>query len=221
MRTWAFVSQKGGAGKSTLCTQIACYAEQCGEAVLIIDIDPQGSAITWSKARNTREPLVVAGTHQDVASTVEKAPDFGATLCIIDTPGKIDHMAVAAIRAAKLVICPTQPSLFDVAALKDTVELLDLCEARPRAIGVVNGVPSQGSDDAYAEAAAAIQGLGLKIAKSFVVHRRPFVVAIGRGKGVTEIAKGDKAAKEIIALWEELNSLDPIVPAVETKEKAR
>jgi len=40
----SFVQQKGGSGKSTICTNLAVHAEDNGETVLIIDLDPQSSA---------------------------------------------------------------------------------------------------------------------------------------------------------------------------------
>lgn len=211
MRTWAFVSQKGGSGKSTLSTQMAVYAEECGEAVLLVDLDPQASSMAWSKIRDSREPLVVAAKTPDIPNLIKQAPSFGATLCIIDTPPHTNDAALAAIRAADLIICPTQPSLFDVSALRDTVELLDLSKSRHKAIAVLNGMPSQGADAVYEEAARAIEGIGLKLAPKHIGHRRPFVEAIGKGKGVTEVAKGNKAADEIRSLWSDLNGRNPIV----------
>jgi chromosome partitioning protein len=219
MRTWAFVSQKGGSGKSTLCTQLAVYAEECGEAVCIIDIDPQASAIAWSEARGTREPTVLPGTPEKLQDMIAGAPTYGVTMVMVDTAPHTDTSALAAIRAADLIICPTQPSLFDVVALKDTVRLLKLADRLDRAVGVVNGLPHQGVKAAYAEAEVAVASLGLSVAKAHVGHRRPFVLAIGAGKGVTESAKGDTAAKEIQKLWNELNNLSPIIQSAPAKRE--
>jgi hypothetical protein len=66
----------------------------------------------------------------DVPGAISKAPNFGISLVLIDTPGYSDAPALAAIPAADLTICPTRASLFDVAALKDTVALLDLAGMR-------------------------------------------------------------------------------------------
>jgi chromosome partitioning protein len=220
MRIWAFVQQKGGAGKSTLSTQLSVYAEQCGEAVVLVDLDPQGSAVAWSNVRGTRQPAVLPATPDKVHELIEKAPMFGATLIIIDTAPHSDSGAVAAIRAADLIICPTQPSLFDVAALKDTVCILELCETKSKAVCVVNGLPHQGAQAAYLEAVAAVESLGLKALKAHIGHRRPFAVSIQKGKGVTESHKTDQSAKEIRALWSELNALAPI-KITKKKEHAR
>jgi chromosome partitioning protein len=219
MRTWAFVSQKGGSGKSTLSTQLAVYAEECGEAVCLIDLDPQASSLAWSQIRGSRVPTVQPAKPDQVPDLVAAAPKFGATLMLIDTAPHTDTGALAAVRAADLIICPTQPTLFDIAALKETVRLLDLAEGRDRAVAVVNGLPHKGTEAAYDEAVVAVQSLGLRVATSHIGHRRAFVVAIGKGKGVTEVAKKDLAADEIRGLWGELNKLSPIVTT--TADQAR
>lgn len=206
MRTWAFVSQKGGSGKSTLSTQLAVYADECGEAVAIVDLDPQASAAAWGTIRGSQEPSVIPGAPNKLVALLDAARTAGATLMLIDTAPHTDAGALAAIRSADLVICPTQPSLFDVAALKDTAKLLDLCGARERAVCVINGVPHQGAKSAFDEAAAAVAALGLRVCPAYVGHRRPFVSAIGLGKGVTETAKKDPASTEIRALWAALRT---------------
>ena len=222
MRIWGFVSQKGGSGKSTLSTQLSVYAEKCGETVCLIDLDPQASALTWGETREAKAPTVLPGTPEKLNEIIEHAKTFNISLLMIDTAPHTDTGALAAIRAADLVICPTQASLFDVVALKDTVGLLDLAERRDRAIAVINGLPTQGGEDAKTEAVAAVTSLGLNVAKHGVGHRRPFVIAIGKGKGVTEMAKKDAgiAATEIVDLWTELNALSPVVKP-KPKSKAR
>jgi chromosome partitioning protein len=219
MRTIAFVSQKGGSGKTTLCTQIAAYTVECGEGVAILDLNSQGSALAWSKVRGSKVPAVLPAKPEQIPELVKNSPMFGVTLLLIDTMPHSDAGAIAAIRAADLILSPTQPSFFDIAALKDTTKILELCERMDIAAGVVNNLPAgQGTKAAFEEAAAAIQGLGLRVCEAPISHRRPFVNAIGRGAGVTEIYRSDKAAKEIMTLWNELNRLCPIVTPAKEKE---
>ena len=51
MWTLAFVSQKGGSGKSTLAVHLSVLAEEEGETVCIIDMDPQANAVAWHEVR--------------------------------------------------------------------------------------------------------------------------------------------------------------------------
>jgi chromosome partitioning protein len=44
MRTIAMISQKGGAGKTTISLNLAIAAVVAGKSVVVIDLDPQQSA---------------------------------------------------------------------------------------------------------------------------------------------------------------------------------
>ena len=57
MRSMAFLTQKGGTGKTTLAASIAVVAAEKGEKVVVLDLDPQASLVHWGERRqaaNTR-----------------------------------------------------------------------------------------------------------------------------------------------------------------------
>ncbi|PZU79328.1 MAG: chromosome partitioning protein ParA, partial [Sphingomonas sp.] len=47
MPTIAVISQKGGAGKTTLAIHLAAAAHEAGRVALIVDTDPQATASQW------------------------------------------------------------------------------------------------------------------------------------------------------------------------------
>src|SRR5262249_58275766 len=51
MRSIAFLTQKGGAGKTTLAASLAEMAASTGERVIALDLDPQQSLTRWGKPR--------------------------------------------------------------------------------------------------------------------------------------------------------------------------
>ena len=59
MRTFSVMSQKGGAGKTTLTLNLAVQSYLCQKKTLVIDLDPQASISTWGDRRE-KEPLVTA-----------------------------------------------------------------------------------------------------------------------------------------------------------------
>lgn len=213
MRTWSFISQKGGSGKSTLSTQLAVHATECGERVLIVDLDPQGSAEVWHQKRGIdRHPGAMRCKPENLNRVLDNASTFGITLIMIDTAPHTDKDALTAIRSADLIICPTQASLFDLASLADTATLLENANVKSKAIVVVNQVPPGKSESAtFAEAAAVVKTYGLALCSKHVCHRRAFVTSTNEGKGVTETAGDKKASDEIRSLWLELCRLSPMV----------
>ena len=51
MRTIAFLTQKGGTGKTTLTASLAVAAADAGETVIAFDLDPQASLVRWGERR--------------------------------------------------------------------------------------------------------------------------------------------------------------------------
>jgi chromosome partitioning protein len=121
----AVLNQKGGVGKTTIAIHLAmAFAQQSGTRVLLVDADPQGSALDWSAAR-TADPLFpVIGLpkktlHRELPTV---AADYSHVL--IDGPPRVNEVARSAILASDVVLIPVQPSPYDVWAAKEIVDLL-------------------------------------------------------------------------------------------------
>lgn len=211
MRVWCKASQKGGSGKSMLSVNLGVYAEDCGETVLIVDLDPQGSASTWHEVREDKAPHVIAADAKNLREIISSARTFGCTLVIIDTAPHANSEAAEAVSVADIIICPTRASLFDIASLRETIAILQAAGVTDKAVAVINAVGDERPDEIYEEATTAVTGLGLRVAPVYVRHRATYEKAINRGKGVTETRANSHAAKEVIALWDYLNTLSPLV----------
>ena len=133
---------------------------------------------------------------------LQSAGQLGVTLCLIDAPSKLDGIAMSAIRAADMIICPTLPDLFNLGSLSDTVRLLEAGGKLAVTVGVVNNVDEGNTAAArVGQAVAAIEGLKMTACPVVVHHRPQFQTAALDGKGVTEVGKAKKAADEVRKLW--------------------
>ena len=208
MRTVAIISQKGGAGKTTLAVHLATEAAKACVA-LIIDTDPQATASRWSEWRAGGDPEVIdCGAPSLLAGKLDKARDLGADIAVIDTPPHADGMARQAARLADLILIPCRPRAFDLAAIEATAELVKSA-AKP-AFVVFNAGPPR-APLIYKEAADLIaEGFGLPIAPVSLPERAAFHHSTAGGKTAPEFSALGKAAVEVEALWawtcEQLNT---------------
>lgn len=199
MRTLAIVSQKGGAGKTTLVVNLATEAARTRVA-LIIDTDLQATASRWSEWRGGGDPEVIdCGAPSLLAGKLAKAAELGAEVAVIDTPPHADAMARQAARLADLILIPCRPRAFDLAAIEATAELVR-SSAKP-AFLVFNAGPPRGPL-VYREASELItRAFGLPVAPVILPERAAFHHSAAAGRTAPEHDAGGKAAAEIRALW--------------------
>ena len=197
MKTLAFLSQKGGSGKTTLAVHTAVAAHQEGERVVIVDTDIQRSATTWREARMADQPAVAPVLAAQLDEVMAASRHDAMTLCIIDTAPHAAPDATRVARAADLVVIPCRPTAFDLAAVGSAVEIVKA--AQVRAVLVLSACPFRSPE--IAETRAVLEGYGLPVAPVEITDRRAFARAVASGRAVTEFEENGKAAEEIRALW--------------------
>ena len=116
MRTIAFVTQKGGAGKSTLASSVAVAAAPAGERVFIIDLDPLQTLVKWSRRARRRRHLPVEhrAAGEARARRLPRSRRKASRSSLSTRPARSGEYVAAAIRAADLCIIPARPNAFDL-----------------------------------------------------------------------------------------------------------
>jgi chromosome partitioning protein len=199
MRTIAIISQKGGAGKTTLAVHLAAAAA-AEKVTLIVDTDPQATASRWGEWRGGTDPEIIdCGAPSLLAGKLSKAAELGAELAVIDTPPHADAMARQAARLADLILIPCRPKAFDLAAIEATAELVKASD-KPAFVVLMAGPPK--APLIYKEAAEVVEGsFGLQLAPVVLPERAAFHHSTAQGQTAEEFDQGGKAASEIAALW--------------------
>ena len=199
------LNQKGGVGKTTLSVNLAACLARTGARVLLIDADPQGSALDWAAARQGDPLFSVVGfpratIHKEIAQLGQ-----GYDHIIIDGPPRVTDLARSAIMASDIVVIPVQPSPYDIWAAEEVVKLIT--EARVykeniKSVFVVNRKITNtaiGRDVREALAAYPIHVLDASIAQRVV-----FAEAAAQGQAIFEIDPTGPAVAEMEAVAAEL-----------------
>lgn len=196
MKAIAFVTQKGGSGKSTLCISLAVAAQQAGQSVCILEMDRQATVSDWFEHRRAGTPEVaqIDATQLDDIMMRLRASDFDYVF--IDTPGVDSPGSLAAIRAADLCVVPCRPTPADLRAFKPTLAAIYRLEKK--FAFVLNQTPPRSYR--VRDAADGLAVLGV-LPDVNVVMRNDHQDALGLGQGVTEYNPTGMAANEIRNLW--------------------
>ena len=198
MRIISVISQKGGAGKTTLAIAIAVAAERAGFASVLVDLDPQVSAAQWGDLRKAETPVVTCAPAARLSAVLSAARRAGASVAVVDTAPHAADAALKAARASDLVIIPCRPATADLVAIGATIDLLRI--AGTPAVVIVNAAPV--ANPLTVQALDAITGYGV-YACPVVVHQRiEHVHAFTSGLSASESTPKGKAAAEIDELFQ-------------------
>lgn len=127
MFTILVANPKGGAGKTTIATNLAAYLAGKRQRVVIKDMDRQRSAARWL-ARRPRGFPEVRGALPDTDAKVIN--DYAPQWLVIDAPAGLHDQSLAAlVREADAVLVPVSPSTFDFEATADF--LAELATLKP------------------------------------------------------------------------------------------
>jgi chromosome partitioning protein len=201
MRTIAFITQKGGSGKSTLSASLAVAAQEARERVFLLDMDPQKSLTTWAANRHDENLGAEAVGPRKLPMALSALTQGNVTLAIIDTPATHCAASEAAMAAADLIIIPARPTVFDIWSS-------ELTRRRAKELGkeyvfVLNQCPIVQGSRRLQDNVAALEATG-GLLRPLISARVDYQEAIRQGLGPTEVDPTGAAAEEIRQLWASL-----------------
>lgn len=121
-RVIVVAGQKGGPGKTTTAMNLAATFAEIGHSVLMVDIDPQGSAADWAETAGEDLPFDFASS--DDPQLLAQMKTLSYDYVIVDTPGSLVEREKnqALIPSADFIVVPSQGDPLGMKPLATIVE---------------------------------------------------------------------------------------------------
>ena len=199
------LNRKGGVGKTSLSTNLASALSLSGNRILLVDADPQESALDWQASREGETLFPVVGMakptlHKDIP---ELARNYDHIL--IDGPPGINDVTRSAMMACDLVVIPVQPSPYDVWAADETMKLLTEITIYNDSLKGLFVINRKIKNTALGrDVASALGDYPLTVAQTAITQRVVFAESAASGLSVLELAPEGPASKELNALAKEI-----------------
>ncbi len=199
------LNQKGGVGKTTLSVNLAASLARTGSRVLLIDADPQGSALDWAAAREGPPLFSVIGFPRPTIHKEIGEIGFGYDYIIIDGPPRVTDLARSAIMASDVVLIPVQPSPYDIWAAEEVVSLIKEARIYKENIKSVFVINRKITNTAIGrDVGEALAAYPVPVLAASITQRVVFAETAAQGKSVFEIDTNGPASTEIDAVKNEL-----------------
>ncbi|MCA8925326.1 MAG: ParA family protein [Planctomycetes bacterium] len=197
----AFLSEKGGAGKTTLAALIGERLAQLGAPLELADGDPQASLAAVAEASGGRIPQAME-VGPGTFPTLAQRPG----LTLLDLPSGINERFDAALAVCDAVIIPVVPSAFDLRTLPATLSRVrqaqDLRGGPPRALLVPNKLCLR--EPMTKELLATLSHLQWPVSQRWLLQRSAYTRMGEAGLGALPRNSRRQADDEVVALVDEV-----------------
>jgi len=197
MKVLSIITQKGGAGKTTIATALAVAAQMDGKEVAILDLDDQATACFWGDVRKDNQLPVKDIKAVRLPHVLDALREAGCDLVILDCPAVHRDIAMDAASPSDFVLIPTRADVFDFRSMRQTVDLMKSID-QPCAV-VLNFVPPAGQE--IEDAREGVKSLGINLCPVELHQRKAYARAQQQGMTAQETEPSSLAASEIQELY--------------------
>jgi chromosome partitioning protein len=208
MQRIVVLNPKGGSGKTTIAINLVGYYAARGEAVVLVDHDPQGSALRWVRKRRAPLPVIhpiaaCASDNRMTRSWLQRIP-IASRRIVVDTAAALEaQMMPQLTREATHILVPVLPSDIDLhAASRCVADLLLVAKVRRTTtrIGVIANRVRRNTL-AYQSLLRFLDTLGIPVVAT-IRDSQNYTRSAELGMGIHEMKR--YVAREDVADWESL-----------------
>jgi len=129
-KIFGIIQVKGGAGRSTVATNLAGELAKRGRTVLIDGDMPQGTSASWYTIRRDRgraDDLIAdtASGHRELIEKTERHAKAGVKFIVLDGPPRIAEMTRAILMMADVCLLPVGASVAEIWATTDVLAIIE------------------------------------------------------------------------------------------------
>lgn len=201
------IQVKGGAGRSTIATNLAGMMAS-HKKVALIDCDiPQASAASWASIRQGDITTATAADHVQLIAEIERLKGEH-DLIVIDAPPRIAEITKIILMLSDLCLIPLGASAVEIWATADLLKTIEAAREIKSDIDtrIIWNRFRASTKSAQELSQAANEVLGIKELKTKLGYRVAYSEAMARGMTVLEWT--DKTARdEMLALGKELEKI--------------
>jgi chromosome partitioning protein len=199
------VNQKGGVGKTTIAINLAAMLRRNNFNLVLLDTDPQGSAIQWHDVEDNQAVEVIHHPDSVLPADVEALLQNYEHI-VIDAPPAIGDITRSVLAVSDLAIVPLSPSPLDIWSCWGTLEMIsevqhDNADLKAQLL-VSRKIPGT---RVGREAREAMEVFETEIFQTELCQRVAYVDSMTSGVSVMQYAPGSKAMREIEGLFEEIS----------------
>ncbi len=212
----SIVNEKGGSGKSTLAINLATEFKRINKDIILIDADPQRSIEHFLNFRDEKLELPfnsLSKLGETLAKEVKNLQEK-YEIVIIDTGGRDSKEMRQALIISSIVIIPIVPSALDISVFEKMINIIEeakiINESLIPLIVISRASPNPFLNKKISQLKEYLVKKNLKdfiLSQNIIFEREAFRNTIFNGKGITEIDGDNKAKKDFLNFFEELNIL--------------
>lgn len=200
----AFVNQKGGVGKTTLAINLAAALRRKNTRVLLLDTDPQGTALQW-QALEDNIAFPIEHLPRPLNRTDLQLFTTDHDYIVVDTPPAIGQISESVLALADLAVVPLAPSPLDIWASRHTAEMIGEIGKRNKSLKgkllICRKIPQTRIGR---EARDALDVLDVDLFETEICQRIAYIESMLSGVSVMQFSSHSAASEEIESFCREV-----------------